>query len=174
MSARRSLLLALVFGAPFGVIAACSTPATDGRFVETVPDRATFEPVAKMLVDRCGTLDCHGTTFRNLRLYGSEGLRFEKDASPNLLPGYATTQAEIEQDYQSVVGLEPEIMSQVVSQRGAAPERLTLIRKGRGQEDHKGGSLMAVGDDRDTCLVSWLAGKTDTAACVRAAPLQNP
>ena len=178
MSARRSALVPALFVLLIGgaaVATACSTPAADGRTFATVPDRAAFPPVAAMLVHRCGSLDCHGNPARNLRLYGSEGLRWDKDASPSLLPGYETTTEEIDQDYQSTVGLEPELTSQVVSQGGAAPERLTLVRKGRGQEAHKGGSLMNAGDDRDLCLTSWLAGKTDTAACARAVdPNLNP
>ena len=69
-----------------------------------------------------------------------------------------------------MVGLEPEVMSAVVSQGGAQPERLTLVRKARGTEAHKGGSLMNAGDDRDVCLTSWLAGKTDTVACAKVQP----
>jgi hypothetical protein len=167
MSAR-TLMFAVLLAAPLGLAFACSTPPADGRFVETVPDRPSFDPVADMLVHTCGTLDCHGTPSRNLRLYGREGLRLDQDASPNLLDGSHTTTAEYDEDYQSVVGLEPEQMSQVVSQAGAAPERLTLVRKGRGQEAHKGGSPYAVGDDRDRCLLSWLAKNVDTQACARA------
>jgi hypothetical protein len=164
----RTLLFAVLLAAPLGFAFACSTPPSDARFVETVPDRPSFVPVADMLVHTCGTLDCHGTQFRNLRLYGREGVRLDKDASPNLLDGSVSTTQEYDEDYLSVVGLEPEVMSQVVMQGGAAPERLTLVRKGRGQEAHKGGSLYAVGDDRDRCLVSWLAKNVDTQACARS------
>ena len=169
MSARAGLF-AFLLAAPAMLAFACSTPASDGRFVETAPDGgATFQPVADMLVHTCGTLDCHGQPARNLRLYGREGARWDKDASPNAnTVGIVTTAAEYEQDYLSVVGLEPEVLSQVVSQGGAAPERLTLVRKGRGAEDHKGGTLYKVGDDRDVCLLSWLAGNTNTTACARS------
>lgn len=167
-SRARAVLLALLVAGPVGLAFACSAPSADRRFVATVPDRATFPPVADLLIHRCGSLDCHGTPFRNLRLYGREGLRSDKDASPSYLLGSQTTTQEYDEDYQSVVGLEPEVMSQVASQGGAAPERLTLVRKGRGQEAHKGGSLYSTGDDRDKCFTSWLAGKTDTAACARA------
>ena len=60
------------------------------------------------------------------------------------------------------------MLSEVVSAAGADPERLTLVRKARGLEDHKGGTVFHSGDDADRCLVSWLADQTDTAACLRA------
>jgi hypothetical protein len=47
------------------------------------------------------------------------------------------TSDEIAQDYLSVVGLEPETMSDVVS--GGDPSMLTMVRKARGTEAHKGG-----------------------------------
>lgn len=165
MSAARFVLVCAVGVA---AIAACSTPQTDARVVETAPPRESFGPVADMLVHRCGTLDCHGSIHRNLRLFGRDGLRLASSASPSFLPGAETTTAEHDEDYQSVIGLEPEIMTSVVASGGAAPERLTLVRKGRGSEDHKGGSQMSAGDDRDVCLTSWLAGHTDDAACARA------
>jgi hypothetical protein len=136
-----------------------------------VPERASFAPVAQVLVRHCGTLDCHGEVHRNLRIYGNEGLRWASTARP-LMPA-CTTADEVEQDYASVVGLEPEVMSAVVADGGERPERLTLIRKARGTEHHKGGGLFQTGDDADTCLTSWLASETDTAACLRALPTND-
>lgn len=145
---------------------ACSTPA-DSRFVATPPDATSFALVAPVLVHHCGSLDCHGTPQRNLRLYGKEGLRFEPGDRP-LHPDF-TKDSEIAEDYASVVGLEPELISAVVAEGGARPERLTLVRKARGQEAHKAGAaVIRQGDDADTCITSWLAGKTDDAACGRA------
>jgi hypothetical protein len=66
------------------------------------------------------------------------------------------------------VYLEPEIMTQVVTSGGASPDRLTMVRKARGTEHHKGGTLFQVGDDQDTCVTSWLGGHTDTATCQKA------
>jgi hypothetical protein len=148
------------------VSGACAVPASDARMVEQLPERSSFPVVAQLLVHRCGTLDCHGMSGRNLRLFGSEGLRWDARDQP-LLPG-CTTSAEIEQDFDSVVGLEPEVMSAVVRDHGARPERLSLVRKARGLEHHKGGTLIHAGDDSDECLSSWLAGQTNTAACLRA------
>ena len=166
MSARLRVVLSLcpLLLAP----GACAAPAADGRSVGMVPDRDSFAPVAQMLVRHCGTLDCHGSAFRNLRLYGNEGLRWAESDRP-LAPA-CTTADEIEQDYQSVVGLEPEALSAVVEDGGAHPERLSLVRKPRGLEHHDGGTLIHEGDDADTCLTSWLASQTDRAACLRALP----
>jgi hypothetical protein len=162
---RRTLLLL-----SFVIAAACSSPDPSGRFVADVPDEASFPPVADLLGRRCGTLDCHGTTARNLRLYGHEGLRLDPASRPSSKPN--TTSAEYDEDFLSVVGLEPELMSGVVASGGAAPERLSLVRKARGTEHHKGGTIWNAGDVRDVCLTSWLAGKTDVASCQQA--VANP
>ena len=167
MSRLRSALCALVSVAfVAGIAAACASPAPDGRFVETLPDRATFNAVAQLLDHRCGTLDCHGTRARNLRIFGSEGLRLAAEDRP-LLP-VCSTAAEVDEDYASVVGLEPEIMSAVVADHGADPARLTIVRKARGAESHKGNTIWAAGGDEDTCLTSWLTGTLEVDACARA------
>jgi hypothetical protein len=148
-------------------LAACSVPPTDSRTTpQAVPDAATFPPVAEMLVVRCGSLDCHGTPGRNLRLYGSAGQRWAATDRPLVPP--CDTIDEVDQDYQSVIGLEPEIMGAVVSSGGVSPERLTLVRKARGSEAHKGGTVWTQGDDSDTCLISWLAGGATAAPCAKA------
>ena len=148
---------------------ACSSPPADARFVATPPDAASFPPVALMLVQACGTLDCHGTVARNLRLYGNTGLRFSPADVPTALT--PTTGDEIAQDYLSIVGLEPEIMSAVVASGGASPERLTFVRKARGEESHKGGVVVIPLDVRDTCMTTWLAGHTDASSCTAALKL---
>jgi len=151
----------------FVALAGCSTPPSDGRYVQqALPDRTSFPPVAQLLVVRCGSLDCHGTPVRNLRIYGSAGLRWSPGDRP-LVP-LCDTQDEVDQDYESVVGLEPETMSAVVAAGGANPEQLTMVRKARGTEAHKGGQVWAQGDDSDTCLTSWLAASADANACARA------
>jgi hypothetical protein len=148
---------------------ACSSPPSDARFVESVPDSKTFPAVADMLIQACGTLDCHGTVARNLRLYGDTGLRFSPLDVPSTL--LQTTPDERDQDYDSVVGLEPEIMSQVVASGGLDPERLTFVRKARGTESHKGGAVVKIGDPRDLCITTWLAGHARASACVAALAL---
>ncbi len=159
MSARAFALgVALCAGA-----SACSAPSPGTFAAAALPDEATFGPVAQLLDVRCGSLDCHGAVGRNLRLYGSAGLRLAPTDRPLAPP--CDTPAEVVQDYASVVDLEPEVMSAVVASGGADPERLTMVRKARGAEAHKGGAIWAAGDPSDTCLVSWLAGHADAGAC---------
>ena len=161
--------LALLGATGLAIALACSSPASDLRSVETTPDAVSFPPVAAMLVQACGTLDCHGAVGRNLRIYGDTGLRLSATDVPSVL--IPTTADEIAQDYDSVVGLEPEVMTQVVASAGANPERLTFVRKARGSEAHKGGAVVAPGDPRDVCITSWLAGHADASACTAALSL---
>jgi hypothetical protein len=154
-----------VFYGAFLVLAGCSSPPPDGRYVQrALPDRASFPPVAQLLVVRCGSVDCHGTVARNLRLWGSAGLRWSSSDRP-LVPTCDTSEEE-NQDYESVVGLEPERMSAVVGSRGD-PAQLTMMRKARGTESHKGGKIWTQGDDADTCLTSWLGGDASSSACAK-------
>jgi hypothetical protein len=136
------------------------------------PSGPAFLPVAQVLVDRCGAIDCHGSRYRNLRVYGFGSQRLD----PTDLPDSPdTTQAEADQDYANVVGVEPDIFRQVVTEGGSRPERLTFVRKARGAEAHKGGQPIVVGDQADTCLTSWLAGAVNAGACRAAVPrLANP
>ncbi len=149
------------------VCAACVTADDGDRFVTVAPDRATFPPVSDLLEHRCGTLDCHGVTYRNLRIYGREGLRAAAGDRPSSKPG-TTTVAEYDLTFQSLVGLEPATISQVVLDGGAAPERLTFVRKARGTESHKGLAIWAEGGLEDRCITGWLAGKLDAATCADA------
>jgi hypothetical protein len=66
------------------------------------------------------------------------------------------------------------LLSTVLQDGGADPERLILIRKGRGTTRHKGGSLMKPGGDLDQCLVEWLKGNILVDACQTAARLAAP
>jgi hypothetical protein len=147
---------------------ACSVPQ-QGWITIDAPDgsEAEFGPVGNYLDHRCGTLDCHGSMARDLRIYGCYGLRL----NPNDVPGCTllpTTPDEHTATYRSLVGLQPEVMSEVVQGNGTQPELLTFVRKARGTETHKGGQLITPGDVQDTCIVSWLAGDTDVNACIRA------
>jgi hypothetical protein len=148
------------------LVVACSFPSSTATNTATTPDRASFPPVADLLERRCGTLDCHGSAYRNLRVCGSLGLRLAPGDRP--MSKGQTTQEEYDADFASIVGLEPEIMSEVVTSGGASPDRLTFVRKARGTEHHKGGSLMNAGDPEDECITSWLAGHTDVARCASA------
>ncbi len=143
-------------------LTACSTPPADSRYTQlALPDPSAFPPVAELLVVRCGSLGCHGTVARNMRLYGAAGLRWSSGDRPFAPP--CDTPDEVAQDYGSVVGLEPETLSEVAA--GADAGALTMVRKARGTEAHKGGQVWTQGDDSDTCLVSWLAGHPSTTSC---------
>jgi hypothetical protein len=160
----------LALSALLGIAVACSVAPGDARIGVTAPDRSQFDPVAALLDHRCGSLDCHGSSRRNLRIYGCEGLRLDPADVPGCRRqgGKDSTTAEIDATYRSLVGLEPAVMSAVVSGKGDHPELLTFVRKARGDESHKGGQIFVPGDAQDTCVASWRAGTTDTDACASA------
>ena len=164
------------------VVLASATPACQGQISDPggwggvrqellAPPRTNFEQVADAMQPHCGTLDCHGQVGRNMRLYGGRGLRLAPGTNP--LDG-DTTPAEYDATFWSVVGLEPETMTAVLEDKGANPERLSLIRKARGHERHKGGTLMNMGDPLDQCLTSWLSGAVLAAPCQVAAMYAAP
>jgi hypothetical protein len=116
------------------------------------PPIEDFKPVSTLLEQRCGTLDCHGNDARPLRIYGQYGLRFVgPDDDPDVLYSgnlsQGTTDLEIQRNYFSVCGLEPEKMSMV-----------TMVRKPRLAEKHKGGRIWDQGKVEDRCLVGWIQG----------------
>jgi hypothetical protein len=147
----------------------CSAVSDPNIGIEAPPDSvAEFGPVGDYLDHRCGTLDCHGSPTRNLRIWGCEGMRLAPSDVPfcsRALGGSATTSDEYEATYRSLVGLEPDVMSSVVASHGANPDLLTFVRKARGLEAHKGGVLITAGDPQDQCITSWLAGQTNVTAC---------
>jgi hypothetical protein len=118
-----------------------------------------------VLASSCGTLDCHGNAARNFRIYDVSGLRL----SPNLTNQGGTTYPEYEATYESLVLIQPEVLSNIYRHGGAHPEHWIVITKGRGTENHKGGSRMHAGDDADRCVTSWISGNTDVTACGNAA-----
>jgi hypothetical protein len=119
---------------------------------------------------RCATLDCHGQAGRNLRIYGYGGLRLAATETPQ---GDPTTDAEYLASYDSLVGLEPEVLSKVVTLQ-ADPNSLSMIRKARGIEHHKGGQQMQTGDALDRCIVLWLQNMADAKPCIEVAQAPHP
>lgn len=157
-------ILWVVAALGLGGAPACSS-VDQQQVAVAVPDRGEFPLVADAISAKCATLDCHGQVGRNLRMYWQRGLRLD----PGAFPGEGeTTPDEYDQTFRSLVALEPLKMDAVVK-REARPDGLTLVRKGRGTEAHKGGAKLVVGGDADRCLVSWLVGSTDVAACKAAA-----
>ena len=151
---------------PFLLMAACGVD--EGRVnAATAVSGDEFRPVAQVLLDRCGSLDCHGSKYRNMRLTGFGSARIDVDGRPD---APETTSAEVDQDYQAVVALEPDIMREVIADGGRDPERLTFFRKGQLKEAHKGGQRIVPGDQADICVRSWLSSNVDAAACKAAVP----
>lgn len=149
----------------------CSTPPADETAQLQMPPFDSFPPVGEALHYNCGTLDCHGDIARNFRLYGQNGLRLD----PMEYPGSGvTTPDELHENYLSVISVEPELTAAVYAEGGAHPERLTLVRKGRGAEHHKGGKVIDVGSPADVCLTSWLAGAVDEMSCMLATEILPP
>jgi hypothetical protein len=143
-----------------------------------LPEFDTFAMVSPALEAHCGSLDCHGTQRRHFRLFGWYGARLDDGGEtappqppagtveqPEFVPGSGqTTEEELWQNYVSAVLLEPEKTS-VVLFEGQGVEELVLVSKGRGREHHKGEVAMVPGGATDRCVVSWLLGAVDAAAC---------
>jgi len=173
----RSRFAKIVGGALFvGSIAAIAwplacSPPPDGRIGVATPDPTIFPPVADLLAYRCGSLDCHGSAQRNFVIWSCYGLRLDAGTAPGCrsMGGTNTTTAEYTDTYDSLVGLEPSVMTEVVQSGGANPDLLTFVRKARGEEDHKGGKLWDVGAPEDECVALWLADQSGTTAQCQSA-----
>jgi len=128
---------------------------TDGTIAMRCPDAAVFaSAVSPYLERRCGSLDCHGDRKRPLRFYSQFGHRHPSEA--NVSGGNPTTEIELNANYGSVCGLEPEEMAEVIDDFGQSAEVLQLLAKPRGLIHHKGGQVVAEGDNADSCILGWL------------------
>jgi hypothetical protein len=136
-------------------------------------DPLIFRSFSAVMERRCGTLDCHGETSRPLRIFGQYGLRRpEQPGSPNV-ENYAeyysggkeaSTLAELEDNYRSICALEPELVADVYAKK-SSPDVLTIVRKARLREKHKGGLLWNKGEPGDVCMTNWLTGIADLSQC---------
>jgi hypothetical protein len=160
-------VLGLVACAGMAAVAfcACSGPKDGELFVGTFPNATTFKPVSAPLEARCGTLDCHGSFARNMRIFGKDGIRASEDTVSGIQD---TTDEEVQLNYESVVSIEPEKLSGIVSHAGQNFDKWIVITKGSGAEHHKGGSRFAKGDDTYRCLLSWVTGAVDMNACAQS------
>jgi hypothetical protein len=135
------------------------------------PPADDFRAVSAVVERRCGTLDCHGTLARPLRLYGQTGLRLftqEEFNDPALAAengttpgGSATTDEELEFNRRSICGLEPEKMQRVLNGETDANELMVMTKpldEEVGGEFHKGGTLFLKGGAGQVCFESWLRG----------------
>jgi len=139
-----------------------------------------FRPVSTLLENRCGTLDCHGHVARPLKLYGTIGLRAPLadddviDDPDQYFSGgqVGTTDAELELNYRSVCGLEPEKLA-LVMKGELEPDALSFIRKPKLGEKHKGGSIWESGKPGDFCLSSWIKGGFDPGTFTGASCIEE-
>ena len=185
MISRRAIVRLVVGAGSAGLLwaAACASVPDEKRFTfvgepDLAPSFADYKAGPdNYLGKRCGSLDCHGQLGRPLRIFSANGLR-SFDASnggyfPNLTGRTGLTDDERKLNYEAVIAVEPEVMSQVIASGGTDVNRLILIRKPRGLERHKGGQLL--GNDADEgflCMKSWLGGNgVDQASCTTAAAI---
>lgn len=117
---------------------------------------ATLPSVSAYMERRCGTLDCHGSFEIPMRLYGQLGRRHPTEG--NIPGGALTTAAELDANYGTVCSVEPEQTAAQVADFGQKAEELLIVRKARGVEGHKGGTVVKEGDSADQCIVGWLRG----------------
>lgn len=125
--------------------------------------------VSEYMSRRCGTLDCHGSELRPMRLYGQYGLRDPDE--DNVSGGKPTTPAELEANYATVCSQEPEKTAKAVEDVGQSAEKLLVVQKARGAEGHKGGAVVKQNSPGDQCIAGWLRGddpEAVAAACQTA------
>lgn len=172
------IFAALIAACTVALGSACSSFDQNAVTEVTSPDFEQFSYAATVdgsqvvgvdavLEKKCGSLDCHGQMGRSLRIFGQYGLRLISQDAANVPGVQPTTQTELVANYQAVIGLQPELMTEVV-QGNAQPTDLLLLRKPMQLERHKGGPVINQGDSAYTCLLSWLAGNTVDAACTDA------
>ena len=145
------------------ILPACSSYGGELAVSLSMPVRENFDVVSSVLEPHCGTLDCHGGPARNFRVYGKRGIR----ALGNDTTGANndTNESDVDATYQSIVSIEPEVLSRVFQEHGRDPQRWIVVSKARGAEHHVGGTSIAEGSPGDRCLVSWISGALDPSAC---------
>ena len=155
---------------------ACDVPDR-GQVERPMTSRATqadflADGVGLVFEKRCGSLDCHGSSARNMRIYSSDGLRLANEAG--IATGTSDTTADERlANYQSILGVEPRATTSVLN--GGDPYTMLVVKKPLLIESHKGGQVIRRGDDAETCIVSWLTAEaeagtpTNATACASAA-----
>lgn len=164
----------MVFIAYLVCVAAISACVQNERSdIRFFPDKEEFinGGVSAMMEARCGGLDCHGQVGRPLRIYGQRGLRL---ATPeqDLRDNRPTTLDERTENYQSVIGLEPEGLSDTVETGGVNVDNQLLLKplddaSGLGVR-HKGGPVLQAtkNDPGWQCLFGWVTGEPNRQACI--------
>jgi len=144
-------------------------------FIMECGDEDEFTSVSPVLEKRCGTLDCHGTLARPMRIYGQGGLRLAlqeeidnfdtAEKNGTVSGGKATTPEEYDANWRSVCALQPELMQKVRAGE-EEPIKLILLSKpiGPDEEDgtkHKGGAVLIKGGEGFDCIRTWLDPEED-------------
>ena len=164
---RRFAVAVILFSALAGLASGCLGAEATATQTFKCPSRESFtgEPadggadllaVSAFMERRCGTLDCHGSTLRPMRLLGRYGLR--DPGQHNVTGGAPTTAAEVNENYASVCNVEAEQMDKAAEDFGQSAEKLLVLQKARGVEGHKGGTIVTQGTPGDDCILGWLRG----------------
>ena len=162
---------ALLLAGTSALVACVTNEPIDAR---VYPDREEFIQggVSAMMESRCAGMDCHGQVGRPLRLYSANGLRLAVPEQ-GLRDTRPTTREEQEENYASVIGLEPDAIADCLASGGRYVDFQLLLKplddSGRGIR-HKGGPVLraANNDPGWNCLFGWAAGTPDRAACKAA------
>jgi hypothetical protein len=172
-------LAVLVACASAALATACSSqPSSSDKFLmEGLPPLGSFSAGVGLVFERhCASLDCHGQVGRPLRLYSANGLRRPNDAG--LVPGGGPTTTDEQNDnYRSIIAIEPEKMSEVVKAEPTGdPFQLLILKKPLNLEAHKGGAVMRKDDDTSTCLQAWFGKgvQMPDPSCLSAANYPPP
>lgn len=153
-------------------LASCSGPSGSDTVSFMFPDSMQFTSlVSPALEIRCGTLDCHGSAYRNLRFYGKYGSRLSSKDATGLQD---TTPDELQRNYDSLVSLEPENLASIFAKHGQGFDKWMVVLKGTNAVFHKGAQRMTKGDATYNCLLSWVTGAADMNACATAAMPMAP
>lgn len=168
-----ALVSALLASALFG----CSGPSGDDKsYIAVPPGPPIFNAVSDALELHCGTINCHGNDERNMRFFGLYGVRL----NPKDKTGFgSTSDLEYEANFESIISIQPEKLTQVVRAHGAGADKWIVFSKGRAIEHHKGGARLVAGDAADTCIMSWLVAQpngpsVNTDACTAATNVVPP
>ncbi len=161
MTRLRLLSAGLAFALPLVLVGACVSESDRAPTTFDCPPAADWPVVSAVLEHDCGTIECHGAPSRPLRIYGRNGTRASKDSAVGV---EATTDEELAHNRDSVCGLEPELMTAVAA-GDAEIEALTVVRKPRLFEAHKGGRVWVDDSHGLACFASWLGGTVDVGEC---------
>ena len=85
-----AVVVALAIAATAIAVASCSSVSNQRIGIEAPPfSEATFSPLNSFLVERCGSLDCHGQPGRNFRIWGCDGMRLDAGQAVTCVPNDA-------------------------------------------------------------------------------------